>query len=67
MKKTYDPQLARLLDQITKRGYTPAKFAVVCERAYQQRIEGDKEYNRSPRIHTILRRVLDGEYDYLFN
>jgi hypothetical protein len=62
-----DAELLRMINQVNKRGYTNAKMEVIYERANQQKLEGDVEYNRSPSMKTILRRVLRSEYDHLFN
>jgi hypothetical protein len=63
-----DPELARMAHEAIRRGYFKGgKIVVIYERAYQQRINGDAEYNRSPTFKTIVRRVLTGEYDHLFN
>jgi hypothetical protein len=63
----YDPELSRLMRETGARGYTADRLSVVLQYVRWQYANGDPEYHASPTFHTILRRVLKGEYDYLFN
>jgi len=63
---TVDPNLERLLHQVIER-YTNEQFVQICQHVHQQRMHGDMEYDQSPKLYTLARRILMGEYDYLFN
>src|SRR5262249_21159209 len=60
--KCTDLQLRHLFREVHLRGYSTDMMRVVFRRAGEQLNEGDREYNASPTLHTILRRVVRGEY-----
>jgi len=62
----YNLQLRHMLREVRLRGWNTDKLASVYRRADKQLQQGDPEYTRLPALQTILRRVLKGEYDYLF-
>jgi hypothetical protein len=67
LRRSDATELSRLFRQAAARGFAKGRLAVVYEYAHHQLINGDPEYNASPTLHTILRRVIKGEYDALFN
>jgi hypothetical protein len=59
-------ELHHLFREVHLRGYSTDMMIAVYRRAGEQLKEGDEEYSRFPALHTILRRVIRGDYDYLF-
>lgn len=62
----YNLELQHLFREVHLRGYSTDMMEVVYRRAGEQLNRGDPEYTRFPALHTILRRVLRGDYDHLF-
>jgi hypothetical protein len=62
-----DPELHLLLKAAAKRGYGKSRLGVVYEYANQQRINGDPVFSGRGFYRTMLRRVIGGYYDQLFN
>jgi len=61
------PELSRLFRKAAARSYTRGRMHIVLTHALYQRINGDPQLRASPTLQTILRRVVRGEYDHLFN
>src|SRR5215831_8629276 len=64
-----DTEFERLMIESFERGYSIPKLEVVMQYATCQMANGDEEFWRDGGLTmpTILRRVVRGEYDHLFN